>query len=62
VTLNEANARIEAAGYHASSAGWEDENTVNAFSVETFGPATYNHPRAEIQYRKDTGTTWATRC
>ncbi len=54
--LDDCQALIRRLGYRNSAADWEDERHANAFSVETHGPATYNHPRAAIQLDKHTAT------
>lgn len=42
MTLEQLKAEVAKAGYTPSEASWEDERTAHAFSVETFGPDSYN--------------------
>ncbi len=48
----------DAGGTVSDAASWEDEYNAYAFSVETFGPNTYGHPRFTAHYCKYTG--WLT--
>lgn len=50
--LAEAKRRVSIRGHTPSGGSWEDEETICAFSVQTHGPATYNHPKCTIMYDK----------
>jgi hypothetical protein len=53
--LEDCNGLLTRLGFRPSAGGWEDSRQVAAFSVETFGPGTYNHPRAEVYLHKASG-------
>ena len=62
MTMTEAKRRIIDAGYRVSCGSFEDDRIIYACSVETYGPATYGHPWAEVQIIKATGIISATNC
>lgn len=47
-------------GFTESAGAWADDERgiVYAGSLETHGPATYNHPVAEVQGRRAADGTW----
>jgi len=38
-------------GYVPSPGSWWDDDQAYVFSSETYGPATYGHPRCELHWR-----------
>lgn len=55
MTLQECQKMVKAAGFTNSSADWENESHVYAFSVECHGPQTYGHPKHTVHYQKYSG-------
>lgn len=37
-------------GYVPSAGSWWEDGRAHVFSVETYGPATYGHPRCEMSW------------
>jgi len=40
----------------SKAASWENAFTLCATSIETWGPATYGHPKGVVRVNKETGT------
>jgi hypothetical protein len=56
--FNQAKQKMTDSGYTVSEGGsWIDEERGQVYvsSVESYGPATYGHPKAEISYSAETG-------
>jgi hypothetical protein len=53
-TFNSLKQEVIAAGYHVSSASWEDEHHIYAFSKETM-PEHAGHPQFAASFHKDSG-------
>jgi hypothetical protein len=54
--LDDLKPLVQQLGYELSAASWEDDQHAYAFSVETHGPATLNHPKCVVHLCKRTGT------
>jgi len=46
---------VRDAGFKNSSSDFENEDHIYAFSVESYGPATYGHPKFTAHFHKTTG-------
>jgi len=44
-TIADLESMVAARGFRVSAGSWEDDTHVYAFSVESYGPATYGHPK-----------------
>lgn len=54
MNINDMRELIRKAGFNPSVGSWEDASRIYVFSMETYGPATYGHPRYALDYKKDT--------
>ena len=45
-------------GYEVSAGCWSNSTEAYAFSVKTFGPNTYGHPRCEIAAKRGQDGRW----
>jgi hypothetical protein len=55
ITLAMMKRKVIANGFTPSEGCWEDEQKIIAFSVESYGPSHFGHPKFMIEYRKYSG-------